>query len=114
MPLYLIQAAYTQEALRAMIQNPQDRTNALRAPIESLGGKIHDMFLSFGEYDAVLLLEMPNNVAAAAIALAVSAGGAIKNIRTTPLMTVAEGIDDLKQAASSGYHSVVASAKAAG
>ena len=114
MSLYLIQAAYSQEALRAMTQNPQDRTNALRGPIESLGGKIHNMFLSFGDYDAVLLLEMPNNVAAAAIAIAFAAGGACKNIKTTPLMTVAEGIDACKQAASSGYRPLTASAKAAG
>jgi uncharacterized protein with GYD domain len=111
--LYLIQAAYSQEALRAMTQNPQDRTNALRGPVESLGGKIHNLFLSFGDYDAVLLLEMPNNVAAAAIAIAIAAGGACKNIKTTPLMTVAEGVEALKQAAGSGYRPITASAKAA-
>ncbi|MGC2330988.1 MAG: GYD domain-containing protein [Candidatus Acidiferrales bacterium] len=113
MSLYLIQAAYSQEALRAMTQNPQDRTSALRGPVESLGGKIHSLFLSFGEYDAVLLLEMPSNVAAAAIALALGAGGACKSIQTTPLLTVAEGIEALKQAAGSGYHPLTASAKAA-
>jgi uncharacterized protein with GYD domain len=111
--LYLLQAAYSQEGLRAMVQNPQDRTSALRAPIETLGGKIHHLFMSFGDYDAVLLIEMPNNVAAAAIAIAVAAGGAVKHIKTTPLMTVAEGVEALKQAAGSGYHSVLASAKAA-
>lgn len=52
LPLDLMQAAYTQEGVRAMVQNPQARSNALRAPIESLGGKIHHLFLSFGEYDA--------------------------------------------------------------
>ncbi|MFY9689230.1 MAG: GYD domain-containing protein [Candidatus Acidiferrales bacterium] len=113
MSLYLIQAAYSQDALRAMIQNPHDRTNALRGPIESLGGKIHNLFLSFGDYDAVLLVEMPNNVAAAAIAIAIAAGGACKNIKTTPLMTVAEGIEALKKAAGSGYQPVTAAAKAA-
>jgi uncharacterized protein with GYD domain len=96
-----------------MTQNPQDRTNALRGPIESLGGKIHSLFLSFGDYDAVLLLEMPDNVAAAALAIAIGAGGACKNVKTTPLLTVAEGIEALKHAAGSGYRSVTASAKAA-
>jgi uncharacterized protein with GYD domain len=113
MSLYLIQAAYSQEGLRAMLQSPQDRTSALRLPIESLGGKIQNFFMSFGDYDAVLLIEMPNNVAAAAIAIALAAGGACKSIKTTPLMTVAEGIEALKQAANSGYHSVLAAAKAA-
>lgn len=114
MPLYLVQASYTQEALRVLTQNPQDRTAALRGPIESLGGKIQNLFLSFGDYDVVLLLEMPNNVAAAAIAIAVGAGGACNSIKTTPLLTVAEGLEALRQAAGSGYRSVVASAKAAG
>jgi uncharacterized protein with GYD domain len=111
--LYLIQAAYSQEALRIMTQNPHDRTTAIRAPVEALGGKVHNLFLSFGEYDVVLLLEMPNNVAAAAIALAIGAGGACKSIKTTPLMTVAEGIEACKQAAGSGYRPLTASAKAA-
>jgi uncharacterized protein with GYD domain len=113
MSLYMIQAAYSQDALRAMLQNPQDRTSALRAPIESLGGKVLNLFMSFGDYDAVLLIDMPTTVAAAAIAIAIGAGGACKSIKTTPLITVAEGIEALKQAVSSGYHSVLASAKAA-
>ncbi|MGD1210897.1 MAG: GYD domain-containing protein [Candidatus Acidiferrales bacterium] len=113
MSLYLIQAAYTPEALRAMLQNPQDRTNVVRAPIEALGGKVHSMYFSFGEYDAVLLLEMPNNVAAAAIAMAFASGGACKTIKTTPLMTTAEGLEAFKQAGRSGYQPTLASARAA-
>lgn len=108
MSLYLIQAAYTPEVLQAIVQNQQDRTNTVRAPIEALGGKIHNLFFSFGEYDAVLLLEMPNNVAAAGIAMAFAAGGACKTIKTTPLLTVAEGLEAAKQAASSGYQPLVA------
>ena len=111
---FLLQAAYTPEAVHVLLSNPQDRTAALQAPIEKLGGRIHNIFLSFGDYDAVAILEMPDNVAAAAIALAISAGGACKSVKTTPLLTRAEAIEAAKKAANSGYRSLVASAKAAG
>jgi len=110
---FLIQAAYTTEAVQALLHEPQDRTAALRAPIEKLGGKVHNLFLSFGDYDAVALIEMPDNVAAAAIALAISAGGACKSVKTTALLTGAEAIEAARKAATSGYRSLVTSAKAA-
>ncbi|HXX45118.1 MAG TPA: GYD domain-containing protein [Candidatus Acidoferrales bacterium] len=110
MPHFLLQAAYTPEAVQALLRNPQDRTAALRAPIEKLGGKIHNIFLSFGDYDAVAILEMPDNVAAAAIALAISSGGACKTVKTTPLLTGTEAIEAAKKGAGSGYRSMIASA----
>ncbi len=110
---FLVQAAYTSEALQALLHNPQDRTSALQVPIEKLGGKIHSVFLSFGDYDAVVILELPDNVSAAAIAMAISAGGACRAIKTTPLLTGAEAIEAAKKAANSGYRSVIASAKGA-
>ena len=111
---YLIQAAYTMEAVQALLHNPHDRSAVIAAPVEKLGGRVHNMFLSFGDYDAVAIIEMPDNVAAAAIALAFASGGAVKNIKTTPLLTGAEGIEAAKKASQSGYRSIVQSAKAAG
>jgi len=110
---FLIQAAYTIEAVQALLHNPQDRTSVIQAPVEKLGGRVHNMFLSFGDYDAVAIIEMPDNVAAAAIALAFASGGAVKNIKTTPLLTGAEAIEAAKKASASGYRSIVQSAKAA-
>ena len=111
---FLLQAAYTPEAVQVLLRDPQDRSAALRAPIEKLGGKIQSVYLSFGDYDAVAILEFPDNVSAAAIALAISAGGACKNVKTTPLLTGAEAVEAAKKAAASGYRSLVASARAAG
>jgi len=111
---YLLQAAYTTEALQTLLRNPQDRGAALQGPIGNLGGKIQSLFLSFGDYDAVALIEMPDNVAAAAIAMAISAGGACKTVKTTPLLSAAEGMEAAGKAAACGYRSPAASAKAAG
>jgi uncharacterized protein with GYD domain len=110
---YLLQAAYTTEAVQALLHNPQDRTAALKAPIEKLGGKVHHVFLSFGDYDTIAIVELPDNIAAAAIALAVSSGGACRNVKTTPLFTYAEAIEAAKKAVASGYHSILGSARAA-
>jgi len=111
---FLIQAAYTTEAIQALLHNPQDRTGVIQGPVDKLGGRVHNMFLSFGDYDAVAIIEMPDNVAAAAIALAFASGGAVRNIKTTPLLTSAEGIEAAKKASASGYRSILQSAKAAG
>jgi len=113
MPFYLHQVAYTPEAVARLIANPQDRFEAVRGPIEKLGGKIKDSYFAFGEYDAVLIAEMPDNVSAAAIALAFSAGGALRSCRTTPLMTNVEALDAMRKAGTCGYKPIAASSAAA-
>jgi len=113
MPFFLHQVGYTPDALSKLIANPQDRFETVRAPIEKLGGKIKDSYFAFGEYDAVLITEMPDSVSAAAIALAFAAGGSLRSCRTTPLMSAAEGLDAMRKAATCGYKPVAATAAAA-
>jgi len=113
MPLYLTQVAYTPEAWKALMNNPQDRIDAIRPAIAKLGGKVISGYLAFGDYDIVSITEMPDNVSAAAIAMAFAAGGACKNVKTTPLMTTAEGVEALKKAATCGYRPLSAAAGAA-
>jgi uncharacterized protein with GYD domain len=113
MPHYLSQVSYTPEAWARLVANPQDRIEAVRGPIEKLGGRIHNAFFAFGEYDVVVITEMPDNVSAAAIAIAFAAGGAVKSEKTTPLMTTAEALEAIKKAGTTGYRSLTASASAA-
>jgi uncharacterized protein with GYD domain len=113
MPYFLHQVAYTPEALARLIANPQDRFEAVRAPIEKLGGKVESSYFAFGQYDAVLITEMPDNVSAAAISLAFAAGGSLRNCQTTPLMSTAEGLEAMRKAAACGYKSITAGAGAA-
>lgn len=54
--------------------NPQNRIEAVRPVVEKLGGKIESAWFSFGDYDIVVISEMPDNVSAAAIAMAFAAG----------------------------------------
>ena len=71
--------------------------------LQKLGGDIEVSYLAFSDYDLVGIMDLPSNVEAAAFSLAVTAGGSIKSIKTTPLMTIQEGIAAMKKAASAGY-----------
>jgi uncharacterized protein with GYD domain len=103
MPHYLLQAAYTSEAWAAQAKVPEDRIEAIRPIVQRLGGKLVAGFLSFGEYDVVALLEMPDNVAAAAFSMAAAGGGAVKAMKTTPLLSPHEALQAMQRAARSGY-----------
>ncbi len=103
MAYYLLQGAYTSEAWASLLKNPIDRTEAVRPVIEKLGGSVVGAWLAFGEHDVVLIFQMPDNLSAAALAFAFSAGGAFKSARTTPLVEFKDGIEAMKKAAGSGY-----------
>ena len=99
----MTQVAYTAEAWASQMQNPIDRTEIVRSAVEELGGRIINRWFSFGEYDIVLVTEMPDNTSAKALAIAVSAGGGPRSVKTTPLMTTEEGTEALTKAAGSGF-----------
>ena len=103
MPQYLTQVAYTDESWQSLMNNPQNRFDALRPVYEKLGGRIINAWFAFGDYDVVVIAEFPDNTSAAALAIAVSAAGTCKAIKTTPLMEAAEGVAAMRKAATSGY-----------
>jgi uncharacterized protein with GYD domain len=114
MPHYLIQSAYTPEALQALIKNPQNRSEVIRAAVERLGGKLVGSWGTFGDYDGITIVEVPTSVDAAALALAAAAGGSCKAVKTTALLTTEEMIEAVKKASTTGYKPVAAAAAAAG
>jgi uncharacterized protein with GYD domain len=100
---YLLQVAYTAEAWAALVKNPQDRREAIRPVIERLGGNLDSAWFAFGEYDVVVICQMPGNVSAAAFSIIASAGGAVRAAKTTPLMTIEDGLEAARKAAGAGY-----------
>ena len=99
MPLYMYQAAYTAESLAAQLKNPQNRADAVgRAACEAVGGKLVGSWSCFGDYDLIIVADVPNNESMAAIALAIAAGGAVKSAKTTVLMSGAEAVAGMKKA----------------
>jgi uncharacterized protein with GYD domain len=98
MPLYLSRFSYTPETWARMISNPEDRREAARSYIESVGGKLHGFWYAFGEHDGYTLWEAPDNVSMAAVALAIGGGGALTSLATTALLTVDETMEALRKA----------------
>ncbi len=99
MPRYLIQLSYTPEAWAAQVKHPQNRIEAVRPALEKVGGRFECAYYAFGPYDLIAIIEAPDNASAAAFALAVTAGGAVKSYVTTPLLTLEEGMTAMREAA---------------
>ena len=98
MPLYMYQGAYTPESLAAQIKDPKDRIEVVKPAFDAIGGKIVAAGHPFGEYDVVVVFEAPNDTAAASLALAVAAGGAIRAAKTTRLLSGQEWVASLQGA----------------
>ena len=103
MPLYLTRFSYTPETWAKLIKNPEDRREAARQYIESVGGKLHGFWYAFGDHDGYNLWEAPDNVSMAAVALAIGGGGALSSFQTTALLSVEETLAALKKASSVKY-----------
>lgn len=108
MPSFLVQVSYTSEAIAGLIKSPQNRAEVISRTVANLGGSLVGSWMSFGEYDVVLIVDMPDNSSAAALALAAYGGGAIKSAKTTPLLSIDETQIALKMASTSGYTPVQA------
>ena len=98
MSLYLSKFSYTPETWARLIGNPEDRSRAAQSYIESVGGKLHGFWYAFGTYDGYTVWEAPDNVSMAAVALAISGGGALSSLETTVLVTVDETLEALRKA----------------
>ena len=103
MPMYLTRFSYTPETWARLVKQPEDRRAAARQYIESVGGKLHGFWYSFGDQDGWNLWDAPDQVSMAATVLAIGAGGALKSCETTVLLTVEETIAALQKASSISY-----------
>src|ERR1019366_6988272 len=90
MPKYMLQASYTAEGVKGLITDTASgRRAAVKAGVETAGGKLESMYYCFGKDDVVVIMDLPDNVAAASLVTAVVASGLVR-ARTTPLLTVEE------------------------
>jgi uncharacterized protein with GYD domain len=90
MPKFLFEASYTQEGIKGVQgEGGTSRRDAVAQVAESVGGQLESFYFGFGESDAYVVVDLPDNESAAAVALTVnSAGGA--TVRTVVLLTPEE------------------------
>ena len=87
MAKFLVQLSYSTDGAKGLRKDGgTKRVKVVTKALESIGGTVESFYFSFGVYDVVLVVDAPDNAAAAAVSLAVSASGA-GHLVTTPLLT---------------------------
>jgi uncharacterized protein with GYD domain len=99
MARFLLELSYTPEAWAAQLENPTNRPQAIKPALDTVGAKLETCFFAFGESDIVGIIECPDNVSAAALSLCINASGVVRSAKTTPLMTIEEGLEAMRKGA---------------
>src|SRR3954447_11443288 len=87
MPKYLLEVSYTLDGVKGVVaKGGSARKSAAQAAAKSVGGKLDVFYFAFGGTDVFTVADLPDNSAAAALALAVTAGGGA-TVRTVVLLT---------------------------
>jgi uncharacterized protein with GYD domain len=98
MTVYIVQGRYTQQALAGMVQKPEDREAEVRRLMERAGGKLLNFYLTFGEFDFLIVSDLPDPVAALSALAIAGAGGSVSDLRTTVGLTGAEAMRGFEMA----------------
>ena len=99
MPQFLVQFSYAPHPIKAMVDRPDlDRAAQASAMVASLGGKLLGYWFAFGGFDGIVLMEAPDNSAAASIAMAIRATGEVSRLETTVLVTMDEAREAMRKA----------------
>jgi uncharacterized protein with GYD domain len=90
MPKFLVQGSYTAEGIKGVLkEGGTARKTAVAAATKALGGKVEAFYFAFGAHDVVAILDAPDQVTAAALAMGIGATGTVK-LTTTVLLTPEE------------------------
>ena len=86
MPSYLSLASWTDQGIRDVKSAP-DRLDAVKEAVQAAGGRVIFFYMLMGEYDMATLIEMPDDDAAAQVALRTGMSG---NVRTETMKAFTE------------------------
>ncbi len=105
MHTYLTFFTYSKETWRAMVQKPEDRSEAARKLIEAAGGHLVSFYWMLGEYDGLAIFQVTGPEDAAAVSAAISASGRVAVLRTHQLLSSEEAsrVLQLAQVVNSAY-----------
>ena len=90
MPIFITQGRYSRDAIKGMLAKPEDRLEAAAKLAQAAGGKLLAYYVTFGDYDWLVVSEMPDATHAAAFVLTAAASGGVSDVRTMLAMTTAE------------------------
>ena len=96
---YMIEVGYTAEAWNSQIQSKANVVDRISPALKACGAKLECIYYAFGDVDLVGIIDFKTPEDAAAFALAVGSSGALRLYRTTPLLSVEQGMTSMKKAA---------------
>ena len=90
MAKYLVQARYNADGVKGVIkEGGSGRIAAVTKLIEAGGGKVEAFYFAYGEYDAYVVVDVPDEATALSLSLAVNASGSV-TLQLVPLITAAQ------------------------
>lgn len=102
MAQFLFEVAYTSDSWGTQVREQGNVLERIQPLLDGCSGRVDSCFYAFGDYDLVLIADFPGPEEAAAFSLAASAGGAVKTIKTTSLLTIEQGLAAMARAAEAG------------
>jgi uncharacterized protein with GYD domain len=90
MTIFITQGRYSDQAMKAFLDKPEDRTEVARQVIEAAGGTLIAFYVTFGEYDFMLIAEADSEVDVAGALMAVAAAGTVTAMKTTIALSGAD------------------------
>ena len=97
MTIYITQGRYTDQAIKGMIAKPEDRKQAVSALIEAAGGKLLDYYVTFGEFDFLVISEADDDVDMAAGLLTAAASGGVSDLNTKIAMRTTDAMKAMEK-----------------
>ena len=96
MTLTMIQFSYSPETLAKLVKHPEDRSVVVKKLLEQSGGRMLEFYYAFGEYDGIVIAEMPDHVASLASTFSAYSQGGLTNLKTTVLVSVQDAMKAMK------------------
>ena len=98
MTTFICQGRYTTNALQGMLSSPEDRTSSVRKLFREAGGKLIAYYLTFGEYDWLVIAEAPEEKAMLSAILAAASGGSLTDLKTTVALSTEDTVQAFQDA----------------
>jgi uncharacterized protein with GYD domain len=98
MPLFITQGRFTREYIKAGLAKPEDRQTAIARLCEQLGGKLVSLYFTLGQYDFIVISDMPDAKTVSMLAFVAAGGGGIEGSVTNQAFTSGEAKDLFERA----------------
>jgi uncharacterized protein with GYD domain len=98
MAIFITQGNYSEQAVKGMVDNPEDRLGAVTGLMESVGAKLLQYYVTTGEYDFLVVTEADNLTDVVSGLMIAGATGGVANLKTVQAMTTQEAKSAMEKA----------------